>query len=74
MSTQGNEPRLYCFGYGVFDENLNMHKTRREKSLFRVQRLLDTVRVLSSIRTEPAGEHARLVDCGNLLQDRRQAF
>ena len=34
VSTQGNVPRPYRFGYGVFDENLNMHKDPGEKKVY----------------------------------------
>lgn len=33
-STQGAESRPYRFGYGVFDENLNMHKDPGEKEVY----------------------------------------
>ena len=34
VATQGNEPRPYRFGYGVFDENLNMQKDPGEKKVY----------------------------------------
>lgn len=34
VSTQGSAPRPYRFGYGVFDENLNMHKDPGEKKVY----------------------------------------
>lgn len=34
MSTNGTEPRPYRFGYGVFDENMNMHKDPGEKKVY----------------------------------------
>ncbi|MCB1789504.1 MAG: hypothetical protein KDJ24_04350 [Gammaproteobacteria bacterium] len=34
VSTQGNSARPYRFGYGVFDENLNMHKDPGEKKVY----------------------------------------
>lgn len=33
-ATQGIESRPYRFGYGVFDENLNMHKDPGEKKVY----------------------------------------
>ncbi len=33
-ATQGFESRPYRFGYGVFDENLNMHKDPGEKKVY----------------------------------------
>jgi len=33
-ATQGGEARPYRFGYGVFDENLNMHKDAGEKKVY----------------------------------------
>ncbi|MBT8428688.1 MAG: hypothetical protein KJN79_02140 [Gammaproteobacteria bacterium] len=33
-ATQGSEARPYRFGYGVFDENLNMHKDAGEKKVY----------------------------------------
>jgi hypothetical protein len=33
-STQGTGSRPYRFGYGVFDENLNMHKDAGEKKVY----------------------------------------
>jgi hypothetical protein len=34
VATQSNEPRPYRFGYGVFDENLNMQKDPGEKKVY----------------------------------------
>ena len=34
VSTQGNAPRPYRFGYGIFDENLNMHRDPGEKKVY----------------------------------------
>ncbi len=35
ISTQGGSvPRPYRFGYGIFDENLNMHKDPGEKKVY----------------------------------------
>jgi hypothetical protein len=34
VSTQGSDSRPYRFGYGVFDENLNMHKDPGEKKVY----------------------------------------
>ena len=34
ISTQGSDSRPYRFGYGVFDENLNMHKDPGEKKVY----------------------------------------
>jgi len=34
VSTQGSDARPYRFGYGVFDENLNMHKDPGEKKVY----------------------------------------
>ncbi len=34
ISTQGDAPRPYRYGYGVFDENLNMHKDPGEKQVY----------------------------------------
>lgn len=34
VSTQGSNARPYRFGYGVFDENLNMHKDNGEKKVY----------------------------------------
>lgn len=34
VSTQGGASRPYRFGYGVFDENLNMHKDPGEKEVY----------------------------------------
>ncbi|MCG6966654.1 MAG: hypothetical protein LJE59_09090 [Chromatiaceae bacterium] len=34
VSTQGNAPRPYRYGYGVFDENLNMHRDPGEKKVY----------------------------------------
>ena len=34
VATQGNEPRPYRFGYGVFDENMNMQKDPGEKKVY----------------------------------------
>ncbi len=34
ISTQGNTPRPYRFGYGVFDENLNMQQDPGEKKVY----------------------------------------
>lgn len=34
ISTQGGEPRPYRFGYGVFDENLNMHRDQGEAKVY----------------------------------------
>lgn len=34
VSTQGSQQRPYRFGYGVFDENLNMHKDPGEKEVY----------------------------------------
>jgi len=33
-ATQSNEARPYRFGYGVLDENLNMHKDPGEKKVY----------------------------------------
>jgi len=34
IATQGATPRPYRFGYGIFDENLNMHKDPGEKKVY----------------------------------------
>ena len=34
VATQGSVPRPYRFGYGVFDENLNMHRDPGEKEVY----------------------------------------
>ena len=34
MATQGSSSRPYRFGYGVFDENLNMHRDPGEKEVY----------------------------------------
>jgi hypothetical protein len=34
ISTQGSDSRPYRFGYGIFDENLNMHKDPGEKKVY----------------------------------------
>jgi hypothetical protein len=34
VATQGGEARHYRFGYGVFDENLNMHRDPGEKKVY----------------------------------------
>jgi len=34
VSTSGSDPRPYRYGYGVFDENLNMHKDPGEKKVY----------------------------------------
>lgn len=34
VSTQGSASRPYRFGYGVFDENLNMHRDPGEKEVY----------------------------------------
>lgn len=34
IATQGSTPRPYRFGYGIFDENLNMHKDPGEKKVY----------------------------------------
>lgn len=34
VATQGSEPRPYRFGYGVFDENLNMHRDPGEAKVY----------------------------------------
>lgn len=34
VSTQGSSSRPYRFGYGVFDENLNMHRDPGEKEVY----------------------------------------
>ena len=34
IATQGNTPRPYRFGYGIFDENLNMRKDPGEKKVY----------------------------------------
>ncbi len=34
VSTNGNTPRPYRFGYGILDENLNMVADKREKKVY----------------------------------------
>ena len=34
VATQGSAQRPYRFGYGVFDENLNMHRDPGEKEVY----------------------------------------
>jgi hypothetical protein len=34
VATQGSEARPYRFGYGVLDENLNMHEDPGEKKVY----------------------------------------
>jgi len=34
VSTEGNQPRPYRFGYGILDENLNMVADKREKKVY----------------------------------------
>jgi hypothetical protein len=34
IATQGADSRPYRFGYGIFDENLNMHKDPGEKKVY----------------------------------------
>jgi hypothetical protein len=34
VATQGSAQRPYRFGYGVFDENLNMHRDPGEKKVY----------------------------------------
>lgn len=34
VSTRGSESRAYRFGYGVFDENLNMYKDPGEEKVY----------------------------------------
>ncbi len=34
VSTSGNQPRPYRFGYGILDENLNMIADRNEKKVY----------------------------------------
>jgi hypothetical protein len=34
ISTQGHTPRPYRYGYGIFDENLNMQQDPGEKKVY----------------------------------------
>ena len=34
VATQGSEPRPYRFGYGVLDENMNMHRDQNERKVY----------------------------------------